>query len=166
VLTVQTRCFLRRLTRSPFALSGLLPDWKCANEQADGDLEYFTGPARSFGTGVEKAVTAVDADTERLTTIFKDIHQHPELGIMETRTAGIVAKELQSLGFDVKTGIGKTGVVAILKNGSGPTVIYRADMDANAVEEASDCRMREKCASGVSTARNHLSLTCAATTRT
>lgn len=80
---------------------------------------------------------AVDADAARLTTIFKDIHQHPELGFMEVRTAAIVAKELKALGFEVKTGIGKTGVVGILKNGAGPTVMYRADMDANAVEETS-----------------------------
>lgn len=78
----------------------------------------------------------IDADSGRLLGIFKDIHQNPELGFMETRTAAIVAKELKALGFEVKTGIGKTGVVGILRNGSGPTVMYRADMDANAVEEA------------------------------
>lgn len=78
---------------------------------------------------------AVDSDAERLTTIFKDIHQNAELGFMETRTAGIVAKELAALGFEVKTGIGKTGVVGIMRNGDGPIVMYRADMDANAVEE-------------------------------
>ncbi|RDL27143.1 amidohydrolase [Serratia fonticola] len=83
--------------------------------------------------GVEKVV---DADNARLVSIFKDIHQHPELGFMETRTAGIVAKEFRTLGFDVQTGIGKTGVLAVMKNGAGPTVLYRADMDANAVEEA------------------------------
>ena len=99
------------LDAEPVCAKWIAPRPEVRHEQADGGLEYFTGPARSFGTGVEKAVAAVDADTERLTTIFKDIHQHPELGFMETRTAGIVAKELQSLGFDVKTGIGKTGVV-------------------------------------------------------
>ncbi|HYN58676.1 MAG TPA: amidohydrolase [Rubrivivax sp.] len=83
-----------------------------------------------------KAGTSIDADTARLIAIVKDIHQNPELAFMEVRTAGIVAKELKALGFDVKTGIGKTGVVAILKNGAGPTVMYRADMDGNAVEEA------------------------------
>lgn len=83
-----------------------------------------------------KASTAVDADTTRLEGLFKDIHQHPELGFMETRTAKIVADELKALGFKVQTGIGKTGVVAVLQNGQGPTVMYRADMDANAVEEA------------------------------
>lgn len=79
---------------------------------------------------------AVDDDAERLRDIFKDIHQHPELGFMETRTAGIVAKELKAIGFNVMTGIGKTGVIGVLKNGEGPTFMFRADMDANAVEEA------------------------------
>jgi amidohydrolase len=79
---------------------------------------------------------AIDTDTPRLTALFKDIHEHPELGFMETRTANLVARELKALGFEVKTGIGKTGVVGILRNGPGPIVMYRADMDANAVEEA------------------------------
>lgn len=86
-------------------------------------------------TLVIQAAAAIDADAPRLTEMFKDIHQHPELGFMETRTAALVAKELKDLGFEVKTGIGKTGVVGILRNGAGPTVMYRADMDANAVAE-------------------------------
>jgi hippurate hydrolase len=78
----------------------------------------------------------VSSDTPRLTAIFKDLHQNPELGFQETRTAGIIADELEKLGFTVQTGSGQTGVVGILRNGDGPTVMYRADMDANAVEEA------------------------------
>ena len=78
----------------------------------------------------------VAADTPRLGDIFTDIHAHPELGFAETRTADVVARELVRLGFEVTTGIGGTGVVGILRNGPGPTVMYRADMDANAVEEA------------------------------
>jgi len=93
--------------------------------------------ASSVSATVVAAVRAgVDADTPRLTDIFTDIHAHPELGFGETRTAAIVARELVSLGFDVTTGVGGTGVVGILRNGPGPTVMYRADMDANAVEEA------------------------------
>jgi len=84
----------------------------------------------------DNAASAIDADSSRLEAIFKDIHQNPELGFMEVRTAGIVARELRALGFEVKTEIGKTGVVGIFRNGAGPTVMYRADMDANAVEEA------------------------------
>ncbi|MDP9229896.1 MAG: amidohydrolase [Bacteroidota bacterium] len=75
------------------------------------------------------------ADSLRLVEIFKDIHQNPELAFMEIRTSGIVAKELKTLGYEVITGIGKTGVVGILKNGEGPVVMYRADMDCNAVKE-------------------------------
>lgn len=78
----------------------------------------------------------VYGDSSRLVGIFKDLHQNPELGFMEVRTSGIIAKELKALGYEVKTGIGKTGVVATLKNGDGPTVMYRADMDCNSVKEA------------------------------
>jgi amidohydrolase len=77
----------------------------------------------------------VAMDSARLSALFIDLHQNPELGFMEVRTSGIVAKELNALGYDVKTNIGKTGVVGILKNGAGPIVMYRGDMDCNAVEE-------------------------------
>jgi hippurate hydrolase len=94
------------------------------------------GPASVEAKALSKtAEAAIEADTPRLTEVFKDIHQHPEFGFMESRTAAIVARELTALGFEVQTGIGKTGVVGILRNGAGPTVMYRADMDANAVEE-------------------------------
>lgn len=80
--------------------------------------------------------SAIDADGPRLIEIYKHIHANPELPFMEKRTAGIVAKGLSALGYEVKTGIGKTGVVGILRNGPGPVVMYRADMDAVPVEEA------------------------------
>jgi amidohydrolase len=67
----------------------------------------------------------------------RDLHQHPELSFQEYRTAGIVAEELQRLGMEVQTGIGKTGVVAILEGPhDGPTVLLRADMDALPITEA------------------------------
>src|SRR6187551_1978509 len=75
------------------------------------------------------------ADSSRLVEMYKDLHQNPELGFMEVRTSGIIANELKSLGFEVITGIAKTGVVGILKNGNGPVVMYRADMDCNSVKE-------------------------------
>lgn len=84
----------------------------------------------------QKVIQSVDGDANRLTEIFKDIHENAELSFMETRTAGIVAKELTALGYEVKTGIGKTGLVGIMRNGDGPVVLWRADMDAIAVEEA------------------------------
>jgi len=72
----------------------------------------------------------------KLETIYTDIHAHPELSMEETRTAGIAAEQLRASGYEVTTGIGKTGVVGVLNNGKGPTVMLRADMDALPVKEA------------------------------
>lgn len=66
----------------------------------------------------------------------RDLHQHPELAFEEVRTAGIVAEELNRLGLEVQTGVGRTGVVGVLEGAQdGPTVLYRADMDALPIEE-------------------------------
>jgi amidohydrolase len=64
-----------------------------------------------------------------LAEVYRDLHANPELSFQETRTAGIVADRLTSLGYRVHTGIGGTGVVGVLDNGTGPTVLLRADMD-------------------------------------
>jgi amidohydrolase len=75
----------------------------------------------------------------------RDIHQHPELGNREVRTAELVAKHLQSLGIEVQTGVAKTGVVGILKGGRpGPVVALRADMDALPVTERVDLPFASK----------------------
>lgn len=71
-----------------------------------------------------------------LEEVYKDIQAHPELSMQESRTAGIAAKHLTDNGYEVTTGIGQTGVVGLLRNGDGPTVMLRADMDALPVEEA------------------------------
>jgi hippurate hydrolase len=71
-----------------------------------------------------------------LQTLYTDIHAHPELSMQETRTAGIAADRLRAAGYEVTTGVGKTGVVGLLRNGDGPTVMLRADMDALPVKEA------------------------------
>jgi amidohydrolase len=96
---------------------------------------FAAEPASKGAALVPDINRIVEADAARLQDIFKDIHQHAELGFMETRTAGIVARELEALGYEVKTGIGITGVVGIMENGDGPTFMFRADMDANAVRE-------------------------------
>ncbi len=70
-----------------------------------------------------------------LEAVYKDLHAHPELSMQETRTARIAANHLKSLGFEVTTEVGKTGVVGILRNGEGSTVMLRADMDALPVKE-------------------------------
>lgn len=71
-----------------------------------------------------------------LESVYKDIHSHPELSMQETRTAGIAADRLRAAGYEVTAGVGKTGVVGILRNNDGPTVMLRADMDALPVREA------------------------------
>ena len=71
-----------------------------------------------------------------LESVYKDIHSHPELSMQENRTAGIAADHLRAAGYDVTTGVGKTGVVGVLRNGDGPTLMLRADMDALPVREA------------------------------
>ncbi len=61
-----------------------------------------------------------------LESLYTDVHAHPELSMQETRTAGLAADRLRSAGYEVTTGVGKTGVVGLLRNGEGPTVMLRA----------------------------------------
>ncbi len=68
--------------------------------------------------------------------IYTDIHAHPELSMQETRTAALAAERLRASGYEVTTGVGTTGVVGLLRNGDGPVVMLRADMDALPIEEA------------------------------
>ncbi|MCI2423712.1 amidohydrolase [Saccharopolyspora sp. K220] len=70
-----------------------------------------------------------------LTELYKDLHANPELSFGEHRTAAEVARRLQALGLEVATGVGYTGVVGVLRNGEGPTVLLRADFDALPVLE-------------------------------
>ena len=71
-----------------------------------------------------------------LEALYKDVHSHPELSMQETRTAGLAADRLRAAGYEVTTGVGNTGVVGLLRNGEGPTVMLRADMDALPIQEA------------------------------
>jgi len=77
----------------------------------------------------------VGAMVDDLESLYKDVHRHPELSMQEERTAALAAEWLQTAGFEVTTGVGKTGVVGLLRNGDGPTVMLRADMDALPVQE-------------------------------
>ncbi len=71
-----------------------------------------------------------------LESLYKDLHQHPELPMQEVRTAKIVADAMQRLGYEVTRNVGVTGVVCVLENGPGPTVMLRADMDALPMTES------------------------------
>lgn len=88
---------------------------------------------------VESPVAAVIAAADDVRPwqedVYRDLHQHPELSHQEHRTAAVVADRLGAAGFELTTGVGGTGVVGILRNGQGPTVLLRADMDALPVTE-------------------------------
>ncbi len=72
-----------------------------------------------------------------LDALFVHFHSNPELSFVETKTAARIAKELRAVGFEVTEGVGRTGLVATMKNGKGPTVMMRADMDGLPVKEES-----------------------------
>ena len=80
-----------------------------------------------------------DALRGQLIAWRRDLHQHPELAFQEVRTAGVVARVLGELGYELRTGVARTGIVALLQGGRpGPTVMLRADMDALPIQEISD----------------------------
>jgi amidohydrolase len=79
--------------------------------------------------------TVLDEVTPRLADVYRDLHQHPELSLREHRTAKLVADALRPLGYEVTEQVGGTGVVGLLRNGAGPVVMLRADIDALPVEE-------------------------------
>jgi len=85
---------------------------------------------------IEALGSAIDALLPELEAIYKDLHQHPELSMQEVRTASVVADYVAKLGYEVTRNVGVTGVVAVLRNGEGPTVMLRADMDALPMAEA------------------------------
>lgn len=88
---------------------------------------------------LEQALAAVTASQPDVRVwqedLYRDLHNHPELSHQEHRTAGVVAELLRRSGFEVTEGIGGTGVVGVLRNGDGPGVLLRADMDALPVQE-------------------------------
>src|ERR1700730_8108985 len=86
--------------------------------------------------GAEPLLNGLASLIPNLEALYKDLHAHPELSMQETRTAGLAADRLRAAGYEVTTGVGKTVVVGLLRNGDGPTVMLRADMDALPIEEA------------------------------
>lgn len=79
--------------------------------------------------------TSVESDYPKLDALYKDIHAHPEIAFQEVKTAAKLASEMRALGFEVTEAVGKTGVVAIYRNGNGPTIMVRTELDALPMEE-------------------------------
>jgi amidohydrolase len=86
-------------------------------------------------TAQRALLSEVDAIYPDVESLYKDLHRNPELAFQETRTVAKLAAHLKTLGFEVTTGVGKTGIVAIMKNGPGPTVMLRTELDALPVAE-------------------------------
>ncbi|HET8749587.1 MAG TPA: amidohydrolase, partial [Sphingomicrobium sp.] len=98
---------------------------------------------------------SIQADMPMLMNLYRDLHAHPELSMMEVRTPALLAGKMRELGFDVTEHVGKTGVVAVMKNGPGPVLLIRADMDALPVKEQTGLpfasKVRAKTLAGVET---------------
>jgi len=106
------------------------------NSLRSGLLVWIFCQAALGATGRQEQVRAVvDREYAGLFELYKHLHAHPELSFQEENTSARVAEELRAAGFTVTTGVGKHGVAGILRNGQGPTVLVRTDMDALPVKE-------------------------------
>jgi len=117
----------------------------------------YAGPVRSeppAGATVKERIAPIDqridAEITDLVSLYRHLHTHPELSLQEEQTAARMASELTRLGFEVTTKVGGHGVVGVFKNGAGPTVMVRTDLDALPVTEqtgvpyASKVRVRDR----------------------
>jgi amidohydrolase len=95
----------------------------------------WSAPLSAADPAVSPVLVPLDAIYPDLERLYLDLHQNPELSFHEEKTAAKMADRLRALGFEVTIGIAKTGVVGILRNGKGPTVMLRTDLDALPVEE-------------------------------
>ncbi|MBA3511985.1 MAG: amidohydrolase [Sphingomonas sp.] len=119
-------------------------------------LAAMTLPTTSIAATLSEAIKA---DMPSLMALYRDLHANPELSMQETRTPSKLAPELKKLGFTVTQKVGKTGVVAVMKNGPGPVLMLRADMDALPVVEQTGLpfasKVRAVARSGVETGVMH-----------
>ncbi|NCP22946.1 MAG: amidohydrolase [Erythrobacter sp.] len=125
---------------------------------------FFAGIA-ALAMAAPGAVSAQDLragvaeDMPELMELYRDLHANPELSFEEHKTAAKLAKRMRDLGFEVTEGVGRTGVVSVMKNGDGPTVLLRADMDGLPVVEQTGLPFASKVtatpASGVTTGVMH-----------
>lgn len=79
--------------------------------------------------------TSIASDYPKLDALYKELHAHPELAFQEVKTAARLAAEMRALGFEVTEGVGKTGLVALYRNGDGPTIMVRTELDGLPMEE-------------------------------
>jgi hippurate hydrolase len=109
---------------------------------------FLAGVVGTAGAGAAALpapfVEQLNASYPAIETLYQDLHRNPELGFGEHQTAARLAERAKALGFDVTTGVGGTGVVAILRNGPGPTVMLRTELDALPVQEKTNLPFASK----------------------
>jgi hippurate hydrolase len=115
---------MKRITRTLLA-SAALGVLSLAPVRAELDVA-------GLKASIEKSV---EADYPKLDALYKEIHAHPEIAFQEVKTAERLAAEMRALGFEVTERVGKTGLVAIYRNGEGPTIMVRTELDALPMEE-------------------------------
>lgn len=98
-------------------------------------LVVLTAASAARADGPERGLAGLDEIYPKLDALYLELHRNPELSMRETRTEARLAAELKALGYQVTTGVGGTGVVGVLKNGTGPTVLLRTELDALPIEE-------------------------------
>ena len=91
--------------------------------------------AADLATQKADIARSLDAQYARIDALYKDIHAHPEIAFQEEKTAAKLAAEMRTLGFEVTEQVGRTGLVAIYKNGDGPIIMVRTELDALPMEE-------------------------------
>src|SRR5216110_2914629 len=101
------------------------------------NMLWLAAAAMTASTPVTAATLSdsIRADMPQLMALYRDIHANPELSMDEVRTPALLAPKMRELGFQVTEHVGKTGLVAVMKNGPGPVLLIRADMDALPVRE-------------------------------
>ena len=100
--------------------------------------------AQTGGIWLTPAATEVDAIYPDIEALYMDLHRNPELAFQEVQTAAKLAARVKALGYEVSTGVGRTGIVAVMKNGPGPVVMLRTELDALPVEEKTDLPFASK----------------------
>jgi amidohydrolase len=98
-------------------------------------LVLLTAASAARADAPDPALAGLEEIYPKLDALYLDLHRNPELSMKEDKTAARLATELKALGYEVTTGVGGTGVVGVLKNGAGPTVLLRTELDALPIEE-------------------------------
>jgi amidohydrolase len=98
-------------------------------------LALLTAASIARADAPDPALAGLDEIYPKLDALYIDLHKNPELSMKEEKTAARLAAELKALGYEVTTGVGGTGIVGVLKNGAGPTVLVRTELDALPIEE-------------------------------